>query len=200
MIICLINKKRCKAGWNRFSCDKVQVLDWLSADTLSLTCCKARPFMSCILKNNVDVSPSTLFSLEFDCSQVSKQCFSCFSCVFMPGADAGSADRTGCVGDSRFSTPSLTTVDAYFTFPNDTPTPTHYDLVTLRPSGGVSQEWLMEGIVVSHLKGCVTVTLVSTLSWYKRKMPQKKKASDLYLFMCIETEKDEMMSSKTVVI
>lgn len=28
----------------------------------------------------------------------------------------------------------------------------------------------------------------------------KKKASDLYLFMCIETEKDEMMSSKTVVI
>lgn len=83
-----------------------------------------------------------------------------FSC---PGADAGS------VGGSRFSTPSLTNVMHISLFQMTAPP---------RPlwfghSVTFSQEWHMEGIVVSRLKGCVTVTLESTLSWYKKKMTQK---------------------------
>lgn len=73
------------------------------------------------------------------------------------------------------------------------PHPTHCDLVTLRPSGGVSQEWLMEGIVVSHLKGCVTVTLLSTLSWYKRKC--HKKSFRFYVYWNWKRLDDELQNS-----
>lgn len=47
---------------------------------------------------------------------------------------------------------------------------------------------------------CYSHPGVNTLMVQEENAAKKKKASDLYLFMCIETEKDEMMSSKTVVI
>lgn len=76
--------------------------------------------------------------------------------------------------------------------------PPPYDLVTLRPSGGVIQEWLMEGIVVSHFKGCVTVTLVSTLSWHKRKMP--KKSHKLQILCELKLKKNRQQAPKIVVM